>query len=274
MNKTNLNIAQEKLYLWLSWFEKRSYNSIREKCDYLNIQYRLHIESYSVWKIFYPLVYSGVVDHVGNGYFALTEPLVVNFDTHYLYTNHEPNSKNYKICGPGMFICELESAEIHKSININVISILQKYPNIKSVINGYYESIVDIEDLDFHDKSNSQGVADIKRGVLKRYFSIPSEGYQRQIPNKSINPDGLNLAYYYERVINKQYNGFYNPRSHELRLKSFGLPIMIHRILMLDCLSRKEIPLYESDEYYYPGINKKIVHELNRILIKSIKIDE
>ena len=67
----NILKAQESLYIWLASFEKRSYDMIRQSCDYLNVQYGLGIENNAVWKIFYPLVYSGVVDHIGKGYFAL-----------------------------------------------------------------------------------------------------------------------------------------------------------------------------------------------------------
>ena len=83
----NILKAQEALYLWLSSFDKRSYDLIRQSCDYLNIQYDLGIESYAVWKIFYPLVYTGVVEHVGNGDYALTEPMAIDFGTHYVIIN-------------------------------------------------------------------------------------------------------------------------------------------------------------------------------------------
>ena len=90
----NILKAQEALYLWLSSFDKRSYDLIRQSCDYLNIQYDLGIESYAVWKIFYPLVYTGVVEHVGNGYYALTEPMAIDFGTHYVIINSKEGNSS------------------------------------------------------------------------------------------------------------------------------------------------------------------------------------
>ena len=97
--------AQEALYIWLSYFDKRSYDLIRQSCNYLNIQYDLGIESYAVWKIFYPLVYTGVIEHIGNGYYALTEPMAIDFGTHYVLINskNENFSKTNESIGISLF---------------------------------------------------------------------------------------------------------------------------------------------------------------------------
>ena len=273
---SNLSKAQKCLYLWLSNFENRSYNLIRRNCDYLNIQYNLGIETYAVWKIFYPLVYSGVVEHTGNGYYALTEPTAIDFGAHYALINMPDDTPSCNTQCVGISLLDKISCNIlpSKVVTFNVAQALSSFPPIKSVVDGFYESIVDIDKLEYHDFKTRRGVAELKEGGLKRYFSIPEEGYLRQIPDKAINPDALNISYYLERVVNNQYNGNYNKQTRQLHLEAFGLPILVHRVLMLDCLSRKHLPVKTDHEYLYDGITPKVVKELNRILNKSIKIDE
>ena len=47
--------------------------SIKQNCDYLNEIYHLELRN-PIWGIFWPLVFNGVIDHVGNGFYALSEP--------------------------------------------------------------------------------------------------------------------------------------------------------------------------------------------------------
>ena len=267
--------AQEKLYTWLSCFEKKSYNSIRQNCDYLNIQYSLGIDNYAVWQIFYPLVYSGVVDHVGNGYFALTEPLIMDFKSHYIVCNPDVSDNLTNTDIIGIYITDnKENLPQCKISKFDSLQALKTYPTIKSIVDNYFESIVDEQCFEYHNYKTKKGVAEFKDGGLVRYFSVPDIGYQRQIPDKTINPDGLNIAYCYERVVNQQNNGVYTPKDKQLKLLSFGLPIMIHRVLLLDMLSRREYPKMKGYEYIYSNVNPRIVKELNRIYCNTIIINE
>ena len=272
----NIIKAQEALYLWLSSFDKRRYDLIRQSCDYLNIQYDLGIESYAVWKIFYPLVYSGVVEHIGNGYYAQTEPMTIDFGTHYVLINNkdENSSKTKESIGISLFDKKKGTISHQNVIQFHALQIFSNFPTISSVVDGFYESIVEEDKFEYHNYKSKKGVAELKDGGLKRYFSMPQDGYQRQIPDKTINPDALNISYYFERVVNNQYNGHYNVQTRDLHLEAFGLPILVHRVLMLDCLSRKNMPTKSNTEYHYSGIQYKIVKELNRILNNSIRIDE
>ena len=272
----NILKAQESLYIWLASFEKRSYDMIRQSCDYLNVQYDLGIENNAVWKIFYPLVYSGVVDHIGKGYFALTEPMAIDFNTHYVLINckNSTSSKKTECIGISLFGKDKEIYITQNIVKFHALQLLKSFPSISSIVEGFYESLVEEDKFEYHNYKTKKGVAEIKEGGLKRYFSVPQDGYQRQIPDKATNPDALNISYYYERVVNKQYNGHYKIKTNDLYLESFGLPILVHRVLMLDCLSRKIMPQKNNTEYHYSGVQHKIVKELNRILNNSIKIDE
>ena len=88
MNKSTDKIqkAQELLYDWISHFDKRSLESIKKNCDYLNNIYELQLTN-PIWGIFWPLVFNGVIDHIGNGYYALSSSIVLDFKTHSYFIN-------------------------------------------------------------------------------------------------------------------------------------------------------------------------------------------
>ena len=148
----NILKAQEALYLWLSSFDKRSYDLIRQSCDYLNIQYDLGIESYAVWKIFYPLVYTGVVEHVGNGYYALTEPMAIDFGTHYVIINSKEGNSSKTGESIGISLLDKKKGIIsHQNvIQFHALQILRSFPTISTVVDGFYESIVEEEKFEYH----------------------------------------------------------------------------------------------------------------------------
>lgn len=271
----NLKEAQEKLYQWLACFEKKSYLSIRQNCDYLNIQYGLGIENYAIWQIFYPLVYSGVIDYVGNGYFALTEQQIIDLKTHYVISNPFEKENIYPTEITGIFRAEKSNyIPQSKVVGFNALNILSRYPSIKSIVDGFYESIVDEDKFEYHNFKTKKGVAELKDGGLVRYFSDPGNSYQRQIPDKSVNPDALNIAYCYERVINQQDNGLYSKSSKVLKLQSFGLPFMIYRVLMLEMLSKNCYPSKYKNEVIFKNIEPRLVKELNKIFCNTIAINE
>ena len=78
MNKDDIEKAQQLLYVWISKFENRSLDSIKQKCDYLNEIFHFELPN-PIWGIFWPLVFNGVIDHVGKGYYALSEPIVLDY---------------------------------------------------------------------------------------------------------------------------------------------------------------------------------------------------
>ena len=86
MNKRKSYVASSLLYVWLSKHGRRSLESIKTNCEYLAESYHLSVSN-PIWEIFWPMVYSGVIDHTGKGYYALTEPLIVDYHTHFFYIN-------------------------------------------------------------------------------------------------------------------------------------------------------------------------------------------
>ena len=76
MSKTiRLTDLQNLFYVWMSKFEKRSLENIKVHCDFLNESYGLNLP-YPNWSIFWPLVFNGLIDHIGKGYYALTAPVI------------------------------------------------------------------------------------------------------------------------------------------------------------------------------------------------------
>lgn len=272
---SNLFKAQEKLYIWLNNFDRRSYELIRQNCNYLNDQYELGIKNYTVWKVFYPLVYNGVVDYCGDGYYSVTEPLSIDFGSHYVFINPMEDDNLEETSLIGIFWGNKQSQrDDTRTIKVNPLMTLRSFPTIREIVDSFSISYIDNDKLNYHNYKTQNGVADLKDGGLIRYFSIPTEGYQREIPDKIINPDALNISYCFERVVNKEENGRYFRKDKVLVMKSFGLPIMIYRCLLLDSLSRKEIPELRKNEYYFKNINHRLVRELNKIFCNTISIYE
>lgn len=269
----NLSKAQERLYIWLNNFDKRSYELIRQNCDYLNVQYKLNIESYAVWKVFYPLVYNGVVDYCGDGYYSVTEPLAIDFGCHYVFVNPVESDSLEATSLIGIFWGTKHSLrDDTKTVSVNPLGTLHSFPSIKEIVDSFSISYIDDDKLEYHNYKSKVGVADLKDGGLVRYFSIPKEGLQRKIPDRIMNPDALNISYCFERVINEEENGKYSSKDKTLIMKSFGMPIMIYRCMLLDSLSRREIPELSKNEYHFKDVDHRLVLELNRIFCNSISI--
>ena len=109
MNKfATIRQLQALLHIWLSKYDSRSLVVIKDSCDSLNESYQLGLSN-PIWDIFWPLVFNGLVDHIGNGYYALTEPLIVDSGTYkYIllsdktlaraHTCIRPQKKGKKLC--------------------------------------------------------------------------------------------------------------------------------------------------------------------------------
>lgn len=274
MQTSNLDRAQEALYIWLSNFEKKSYTSIKQNCDYLNIAYKLGFEDYAVWYIFYPLLNTGVIDHVGNGYFALTSPICYYMGDEYICTNIPKDLKARKTSYVGVYrVKEFDGIDDVKVCNFNAISVLKSFPSIESVVDGFPKSIEDLTNAEYYNWRTRKGVTKRLRDGVVRFFSIPDTLYQREIPSKNINPEAFSIAYCYGRVINNEDNGRYDSNTKTLIIPAFATLIMTYRVLFLETLLKGKEPKRIGNYYYFYEISKSIVKELNRIYCNSIKYE-
>lgn len=261
------------LYVWLSKLGKRSLESIKANCDYLAESHNISVSN-PIWEFFWPMVFSGVIDHTGKGYYALTEPLILNYHTHFYYINYRPNGCKYQEVSVGIFISDtLVNDHGVKVICVDPRSILKKYPSVDKIVDAFPESIQDETELKYFNWKNKRGVAELEKDGLKRFFSIPEKVYIRELPGRTINPDAFAIAYCYSRVINNESNGTYFRDKKELVTPSFAMPLMLYRVLQLETMASRHLPEKDGDSYIFNGVSQPMVKELNRILCKSIKYE-
>lgn len=271
MNDNGLYNAQYLLYCWMSNFEKRKYAQIKEVCGHLNDTMNLNLGEYPWVGIFYPLLYSGVVDHVGKGYYALTRPLVIEYDSHLLLINKPEIAKHDPKLPVGWQLVMKEDVDEQKeAIRLNTFSVLQSFPSIDNVVDSWDSSLQDVSDLSYHDYRNMIGVAEYKKDGFVRYFSIPEKMYLKEMPAGETNPDAYRIGICLERVLNGQGNGFYFKKTQKLVVNVFAFPIMLYRALALDGMAERRTPSIQNDYIVFWNINTSVAKEANRILCKSI----
>lgn len=263
--------AQHLLYRWISHYEERSYQSIKEACDYLNSSMNLGLYGNTMWALFYPLMRLGIVDCVGNDYYAVTNTIALDCDTH-LYVVNGGNEYDYPYVGYKMIDSKDAMPSYCNIVKLSTLAILKSFPTIRDVVYNWDNSIQDESILKYHNNSRRAGIAELETGMI-RYFVIPSECILKEIPSRRINPDAYNIGITYERVINHEQNGVYDMSSHELKMHLFGIPILLYRALMIDGLYKQQFPKEEDGYVVFYNISKAIAKELNRILCNSISYE-
>jgi hypothetical protein len=219
-------------------------------------------------------VFSGVADHTGKGYYALTEPLILKFESHCYHINNIPISEKFKEVSVGIYITEgLKNEYDIKKIEVDPKAILKNYPSVDKVVDNFSKSIQDEKELKYYDWKNRIGVAELEKEGLKRFFSYPAKAYMRELPDRTINPDAFAIAYCYGRAISGEGNGTYYSEQKELVTPAFAIPFTLYRVLQLETMKKKTLPEKEDNIYVYKGVSSSVVKELNRILCNSIRYE-
>lgn len=265
-----LTELQNLFYVWMSKFEKRSLENIKIHCDFLNESYKLNL-SHPNWSIFWPLVFNGLIDHIGKGYYALTPPVIIDYGTHYVYINYKPDLVKLKQLAIGIYSSEeLENPRGYSIIKTTPLSILKQFPTVRDVVDTFDESLRDVKDLKFYNTKTNRGVAELESEGLTRYFSIPEELYMRELPDRTINPEAFAISYCYSRAINKEVNGIYNEVNKTLILPKFACPYLLYRTLLLHSLEHRVMPEINENTYCFKDVPKAYAKQLNRIFSNSI----
>lgn len=272
MNKENIEKVQQLLYVWISNFDKRSLESIKQNCFYLNEIYHLNLKN-PIWGIFWPLVFNGVIDHVGNGFYALSEPIILDYGTHFYYINVLPKRVKSVYISVGISFSETFEDVGCKTMQPSATTILKSYPCIKDVVDAFPKSLEDESNLKYVNWKFKRGLAELDKEGLTCYFSIPEQLYLRQLPSRTVNPEAYALSYCLTRVVNEESNGKYNCHTHQLAMPHFGMPIMVYRVLILECMASKQLPRKQDDYYIFENISTGIVKQLNRIFCNSIQYE-
>ena len=261
--------AQQLLYVWISHFDRRSLESIKQKCDYLNNIHELQLQN-PIWGIFWPLVFNGVIDHIGNGYYALSDSIVLDYSTHCYYINASPNTQKSEDVFIGIKLAQSVEETDFKVMRPVPHTILKQYPNIKDVVDKFPNTLQDESILKYIYPKTRQGLAELEQNGLTRYFSIPESLYIRELPSRNINPEAYALAYCLTRVVNDEPNGVYDKSSKTLKMPSFAMPFMLYRVLLMECMASKQLPRQTENNYVFENISIDVVKQLNRILCNSI----
>lgn len=272
MNKGNKEQVQELLYVWISNFDKRSLESIKQNCDYLNEIYHLELRN-PIWGIFWPLVFNGVIDHVGNGFYALSEPIVLDYGTHFYYINVLPQKVKSKHISIGISLSETFEDVGCKTMRPSAIAILKSYPCIKDVVDSFPLSLEDESNLKYVNWKFKRGLAELDKDGLICFFSLPEQLYLRQLPSRTVNPEAYALSYCLTRVVNNELNGKYDQSIHQLTMPAFAMPFMVYRVLLLECMVSKQLPRKQASDYVFKNIPTEIVNQLNRIFCNSIQYE-
>ena len=270
MSKAGIIKAQKLLYTWIGCYEKRSYTQIKEACAFLNSSYDLGLGDRPVWELFYPMLYSGVIDHVGKEYYSLTSPVALAFETHaYLLNCGEKGHSSSRI---PIGYTEVASDAIPEGVPVlrmNTLSVLKSFPAVDDVVDTWQTSVLDEEQLTYHDTKARIGVAEYTNGHTL-YFSVPGKNYLKEMPSRALNPDAFNIGTSFERVLNGRGNGRYDREKKELRVRRFAFPLLLYRSLSIDGMSVKAFPESSGEDFVFKNVSPATVKEVNRILCKSI----
>ena len=261
--------AQELLYDWISHYDKRSLESIKKNCDYLDKIYKLQLPN-PIWGIFWPLVFNGVIDHIGNGYYALSSTIVLDFTTHCYCINALNGKQRSEKVLVGVDLVESVVDTEYKVMHPVPLAILKTYPTIKDVVDGFPKTLQDECNLKYTNSKTCRGLAELEQNGLTRYFSLPESLYIRELPSRNINPEAYAIAYCLTRAVNGESNGIYNQRTKILKMPIFAMPFMIYRVLLIECMAFKTLPCQVEHNYVFENISVDIIKQLNRIFCNSI----
>jgi hypothetical protein len=263
---------QELLHLWMTQVGCVRYEQIKDVCEYLNIKYALGLER-PMHKIFYPLLYSGVVDLVNDGRYQITPMcIILRSKQKTIVSNPVDKDKLIQTSFVGIYTTNNNQfANSEQSYSFNAEAILKEFPTIKDVV-GDFELKHDYNPSEF---SSGIGLQKKTSNSIFSYF-IDTNSRCYKVPLNSSNPDAYNIAYCYDRVIAGISNGEYNSAIKSLKLKLPHIPILIYRVLMLESLFNEREPLVEAGSYTFYNVNQKLHKELNRIFCGTItsNIDE
>ncbi len=261
--------AQELLYLWINEIGNVRYERIKQTCDYLNIKLNLDLGK-PIHHIFYPLLYSGVVEFVGNGqFYTAPECIISKHINSYILLNPSVTDGLQQTSIIGIYLYEgTDRFNGLNGYNFNLASVLENIPSIDHCVSSYQR----IDNIKIADFENIKGLSRKKSDTIKRYFIDCEHNTCYAVPHQSINPDSLNIAYCYDRVIKQESNGTYSISKKELRIPIFHVPILIYRALMIESLFVGAMPYIENSYYVFKNISRRAYIELNRIFCNSIKI--
>ena len=264
---------QQLLYQYIDSFEYRSLGSIYDACNNLTPHKEDESDTKAAWLLFYPLLYSGVVDFIGKNKYAITEPLILFNNKNYFYINCRPSFDCFSTPFVGIVSSDCYDDKLEMSPKtMDAMQILKNIPSIKTIVESY-SNIYTEDKFDLYDFSWKKSLATINGGFA-RYLYIPEPRIIKRVPNRETNPESsFRIPYCYSRVLNNEVNGVYNSSAKTLKMKRFAMPIMIYRVLLLNSLNNNQFPINEGEFFVFDNVTKKVASEINRIFNNSISYE-
>ena len=262
--------ARKLLHDWLCQSGKRSYETIRQTCLYLDGAYSLGYGSSSIWRLFYPLVNTGVVDYAGDDCYAACPKIALERNGHVLYTlPGEPEVSEDRTPFVGLYV-STGTKSFPDALPFDTLSVLSSIPSVDKVVDAFPKSVQDLEGAQYYSRKGARGLTKRLNDGAVRYFFIPEKMYEREVPSRVVNPDAFSIACCYSRAVNAESAGHYDKSSRTLMLNTFGFPSMLFRVLLAESLLGGFIPTVTDSTATFEGIPARVVRELNRILCKTI----
>lgn len=266
--------AQSLLIQWLTCFNYRSYELIKSACENL-CDIIGQEKEYALRDIFHPLFRSGVIEYVGNNRYTLTPSVfVTGKENHCILVTHNPvdddrlNHTNIPGIYYSAYTAELPTIlkDSIKTYKFELNPILKKIPCIHEIVEQFDKSPLTIP--------SSTASVEAKLEKCDNGFTYQLINYQEHIkyrvPDRSQNPDAVNLAGYYERILCETPNGYYDADNKQLKLMARRISVMLYRVLFIHTLLAGDTVQKEKDMYTFSAIPYTTYRELNRILSNSI----
>lgn len=267
----NIFRLQQLLYQYIDSFEYRSLQSIYDACN--NLLPDQEKNSSAAWTLFYPLLYSGVIDFIGKNRYAITEPVILFNNKKYYYINCKPSS-NYS---PTPFVGIVRSDVFDKTLGLSLQRmdanrILKTLPSIKTIVDTFTNVYSD-DKFVFFESSWNKGLATLNDGFA-RFFIIPEMLTIKRVPNRETNPEAsFRIPYCYSCAMNNENNGIYFPSTKTLLMRKFAMPIMIYRVLLLNSLANNQYPVNKGEFVIFNDVSNRMASEINRIFNDSINYE-
>lgn len=273
MKSNPTDTVRDLLLTWIASDEKKSYESIRKNCLYLDKAYCLDMGDEAVWNLFWPLVRTGVADYVGKDFYAVTEPVAIHRSGIFLYTG-KPGFNSDRTIFTGIYRTDKEEhVDGLRLFSFDGYSVLKSIPSVDKVVDAFDKSSIDLSKADYYHWKGKKGLTKRFNDGAVRYFCIPDILYQREVPSRDINPDAFSISYNWSRSLNNELSGVYSRSEQQLTMQSFALPIMIERCLFLESMTKGLTPTKNGKEILFPGISMEIAKEVNRILCNTIRYE-
>jgi len=248
---------QELFLDWLSAVETTTYNQAKDVCSYLNEKYKLGLK-YPLYHIFYPLFRIGIIDYCGRSKYAITPKIALTNGTkvliNYKIKDSIPTGFKHLYLTEGLDAIKFHGEQVMESVS-SVDKIVENYP-------------IGLIDTTFIKKRT--GIIKEPASGYMRYFLEKDKGLIVKIPSMEENPDAINVALAFENIIQKKDIGYYSLKSQKLKLYRYGMPILLYRVLLVECLLSGKRPLEEKGYISFMGISQSTANQVNRILLQSL----